>query len=113
MWLTKIGTPVASTNREDRELCDDDGGTDGGCDFFGGLDSKSDMTFAVTNDHDGLEPSSLTSTSLLLDGFDLQRACQYCSKVEIVAVNSYLHHLILELGKEPIDNLVFFDRKGV
>lgn len=76
MWLTEVGTPVASANRKDRELSDDDGSTDGSCDFFGGLDSESDVTFAVTNDHNGLESSSLTGTSLLLDRLDLRRARQ-------------------------------------
>lgn len=70
--LTEVGTPVASSNGQNGEFGDDDGGTDGSCDFFGGLDTETDVTLAVTNDHDGLEPGSLTGTGLLLDGFDLR-----------------------------------------
>ena len=84
MRLTEVGTPVTTSDRKDRELGDDDGGADGGCDFFGGLDTETDVTLAVTNDHDGLESGTLTSTSLLLDGFDLDK--------------SMLEHLILRLS---------------
>ena len=69
--LTEVGTPVAATNWHDRELGNDDGSTDGRCDFLGRLDSESDMALAVSDDHDGLEASTLTSTSLLLHGLDL------------------------------------------
>lgn len=44
MWRTKVSTPVASSDGEDREFGDDDGGTDGGCDFFRGLDAQTDVT---------------------------------------------------------------------
>ena len=71
MRFTEVGTPVSTSNRKDGEFGNDNGGTNGGCDFFGGLDSETDVTFVVANDHDGLESSSLTGTSLFLDGFDL------------------------------------------
>ena len=71
MWLTKVGTPVASSDGEDGQLGDDDGCSDGGCDFLGGLDAETDVTLRVTDDNDGLESSSLTGTSLLLDRLDL------------------------------------------
>jgi hypothetical protein len=45
VWRTEVGTPVASSDGEDRKFSDDDGGPDGGCDFFRGLDSQTDMTF--------------------------------------------------------------------
>lgn len=43
--LTEVGTPVASSNRQDRQLGDDDGGADGGCDFLRGLNAETDVTF--------------------------------------------------------------------
>lgn len=75
--LTKVGTPVATSDWDDGELRDDDGGTDGSCDFLGGLDAKTDVALAVTNDHDGLETGALTGTGLLLDRLDLWSIDQY------------------------------------
>jgi hypothetical protein len=69
--FTEVGTPVASSDGKDGELRDNDGGTDGSCNFLGCLDAESDMTLAVTDDNDGLESSSLTGTGLFLDGLDL------------------------------------------
>jgi hypothetical protein len=69
--LTKVGTPVTSSDGDDAELGDDDGGTDGGSDFLGGLDAETDVALGVTNDDNGLESGSLTGTGLLLDGLDL------------------------------------------
>lgn len=43
--VTEVGTPVASSDGQDRELGDDDGGADGGCDFFGGLDAETNVAF--------------------------------------------------------------------
>ena len=71
--FTKVGAPVPSSNREDGEFGNDDGGTDSSCDFLGGLDTETDVAFAVANDHNSLESSSLTGTGLLLDGFDLEQ----------------------------------------
>lgn len=71
MRLTKVGTPVTSTDGENAELGDGDGGTDSGSDFLGGLDTETDVTLGVTDDNDGLEAGTLTGTGLLLDGFDL------------------------------------------
>lgn len=73
MRLTEVGTPVTSSDGQDREFGDDDGGTDGGCDFFGGLDTETNVTLTVTDDNDGLESGTLTGTGLLLDRFDLHR----------------------------------------
>jgi hypothetical protein len=69
--LTKVGTPVTSSDGDDAQLGDDDGGTDSSGDFLGGLDSETDVALGVTNDDDGLESGSLTGTGLLLDGLDL------------------------------------------
>lgn len=74
--LTKVGTPVTATDGENSELGNDDGGTDGGSDFLGGLDSETDVALRVTDDNDGLETGTLTGTGLLLDGLDL-----YCESI--------------------------------
>jgi hypothetical protein len=68
---TEVGTPVASSDGDDAELGDDDGGTDSRGDFLGGLDTKTNVALRVTNDDDGLESGSLTGTGLLLDRLDL------------------------------------------
>jgi hypothetical protein len=90
--LTKGRSPVTTTNGDDRELGKDDGTTDSSGNFLGALDTKTDMAVAVTDDNESLETGTLTSTSLLLDGGNL-------------------HNLILELGKEVVNNLVFLDGK--
>jgi hypothetical protein len=41
---TEVGTPVASSDGEDGKFGDDNGGTNGSCDFFRGLDSETDVT---------------------------------------------------------------------
>lgn len=71
MRLTEVGTPVTATDGENAQLGDDDGGTDGSSDFLGGLDTETNVALGVTDDNDGLEAGTLTSTGLLLDGLDL------------------------------------------
>jgi len=71
VWVSKGGTPVPTTDRENGELCNDDGGADSSGDFLGGLDSETNMSFTVTDNNDGLETGTLTGTSLLLDRFNL------------------------------------------
>lgn len=68
---TKVVTPVSATDGDNAELGNDDGGTDGGSDFLGGLDTETDVALGVTNDDDGLETGTLTGTGLLLNGLDL------------------------------------------
>jgi hypothetical protein len=68
---TKVGTPVTTTDGENAQLGDDDGGTDGSGDFLGGLDTETNVSLRVTNDNDSLETGALTGTGLLLDGLDL------------------------------------------
>jgi len=69
--LTKVGAPVTSSDWNDGELGDDDGGADGSGDFLGGLDTETDVASGVTDDNDGLEAGTLTGTGLLLDRLDL------------------------------------------
>lgn len=71
MWLSKGGTPVPTTDRENGELGNDDGSADSSSDFLGGLDSETNMSLTVTDNNDSLEPGTLTGTSLLLDRFNL------------------------------------------
>ena len=71
--LSKVGSPVSSTDWHDGEFGEDDGATDGGSDFLGALDPETDVAVAVTNDDKGLESGTLTGTGLLLDGLDLLR----------------------------------------
>ena len=94
MRLTEVGAPVASSDGDDTELGNDDGGADGGRDFLGGLDAETDVSLGVTDDDDGLEAGALTGTGLLLDGLDL-------------------HDLVLELGEEEVDDLVLLDGERV
>lgn len=82
MRVTKRCTPVPSSNRQDTQFRDDDGGADSGGYFFGGLDAETDVAFRVANDNNGLESGTLTGASLLLDGLDLyahQTASAICS----------------------------------
>jgi hypothetical protein len=69
--LTEVGTPVTSPDGQNAELGNDDSSTDGGSDFLGGLDTETNVTLGVTDDNNGLETGTLTSTGLLLDGLDL------------------------------------------
>ena len=71
MRVTQRRAPVSSSNWQDTQLGDDDGGTDGSSDFFGGLDAQTDVAFRISNDNNGLESSTLTSAGLLLDRLDL------------------------------------------
>lgn len=68
---TEVGAPVTTTDGDDAELGDDDGGADGGSHLLGGLDAETDVALRVTDDNDGLEARTLTGTGLLLDGLDL------------------------------------------
>jgi hypothetical protein len=70
--LTEVGTPVTSSDWNDAELGDDDSGADGSRNFLGCLDSETDVAFRVSDNNDGLESSSLTSTRLFLDWLNLK-----------------------------------------
>lgn len=90
--LTEVGTPVTPTDRNDGELSEDDGATDGSRDFLRALYTETDVAVEVADRNERLEARALTSTGLLLDGHDL-------------------HDLIFELGEEEIDDLVLLDGK--
>ena len=88
---TQVGSPVSTTDGEDRQLGEDDGSTDGGGDLLGALDTETAVTVSVTDNNEGLEAGTLTGTGLLLDRHDL-------------------HDLILQrVTQELVDDLVLFD----
>ena len=70
--LANSVTPVSTADGDDRELGVDDSSTDGCCHFLGALHTETNMAVSVANSNEGLEARALTSTSLLLDGHDLQ-----------------------------------------
>jgi hypothetical protein len=69
---TQVGTPVTSSDWQNTQLCNDDGGADSSCDFLGGLDTESNVSLRITDDNDGLKSGTLTGTSLLLNRLDLK-----------------------------------------
>ena len=70
--VTKVGTPVTTTDGHNAELGNDDGSANSCSDFFGGLDAQANVAFRVSDDNDGLESSTLTRPGLFLDGLDLR-----------------------------------------
>lgn len=136
MGSTKVVTPVAAADGDDAELGDDDRRADGGRNLLRGLDAETDVALGVTNDDNGLEPGALTGTGLLLDGLDLyalkkipRSAIRSNSSIVPLEPRSlsnlgpsapghllghpHLHDLILELGKEVVDDLVLLDGERV
>lgn len=67
------------------------------------------MTFAVSNDNDSFESSSLAGASLLLNRFDL--LCVSFLDAIWMFCAAYLHDFVLQLWQEPINNLILFDGK--
>lgn len=72
MWFTHHGSPVASSDRDDGKLGDNDSRSDGVGDFFGAFNSETDMAVVVSNDDGSLEPGSLTGTGLFLNWLDFE-----------------------------------------
>jgi hypothetical protein len=70
--LADLVTPVSTTDWDNRQLGQNDGTTDGSCDFLAALDTQADVAVAVTDSNESLEASTLTSTGLLLDGHNFQ-----------------------------------------
>lgn len=80
------------------------------------------MSLRITDNDDGLESGALTSTSLLLDGLDLQLKKLSVSKflnpfaicsARVCGYPAHLHNLILQLWQEEIHDLVLFDWQRV
>lgn len=70
--FTKFGTPVSSSDWNNRKLSQNNSRSDGVGDFFGTLDSESDVSGVISDDDGGLESSSLTGSGLFLNRFDFQ-----------------------------------------
>ena len=118
MRKTQVCTPVASSNWQNAQLSDDNGSTDGSCDFLGCLDTETNVSLRIANNNDSLESSSLTGTSLLLDGLDLyliESSASTSPNLPLLSLPgiSYLHNLILQLWQEEVDNLVLLDGQRV
>lgn len=91
---TQVGAPVTSSDRDDGQLGDDDGTSDGVGQFLGSLDTQTNVTVVVTKDHDDLHSGSLTSSGLLLNRDDG-------------------HDLFLQVWQQVVDDLVLLDWQGV
>ena len=86
MGLTESSTPVSSADRQDAKLCNNDCGTDGGSDFFGCLDSQTDMALGISNNDNGLESSTLAGSGLFLDRLNLDVQKNNISNHSVVAM---------------------------
>lgn len=86
-------TPVTSSNRDDRQLGDNDRTSDSRSDFLGNLDTETDVSVEITDGDESLESGSLTGRGLLLDGRDR-------------------HDFVLQRGQELVDDLELLDGQG-
>ena len=93
MGLTKSSTPVTSPHRDNTQLGQNDRTPNSGRNLLSTLHTQPNVSIKVTNSNERLKPRPLTSLSLFLDRHNL-------------------HHLILQLGEEEIDDLVFLDGEG-
>jgi len=92
--FTDLVSPVASADRDNRQLGENDSASDGSGHLLGAFDAETNVAVVISNGDKSLEPRSLTGTSLLLDGHDLQ-------------------DLVLQArAQEIIDDFAFLDRKG-
>ena len=88
--VTEHRAPVAATHGYCRELCKNDGTTDGGGNLLCALDTKTDVAVLVADNDKGLEARALSGGGLLLHGHDL-------------------HYFVLQGGQEHVDDLVLLD----
>jgi len=79
MDRTELITPIASTHWNKLKFGSHKGTLNSNLDFFGYLDSETDMAILISNDNDGLEAGSLTSHSLLLNGNNLHDFIRKCA----------------------------------
>ena len=70
--LAELCSPETASHGNNGELGHDDGAADGGGNFLTALHAEPDVAVVVTDGHESLEPSSLSSPGLLLDRHDLQ-----------------------------------------
>jgi hypothetical protein len=107
--LSEVAAPVSSTDGNDAELGDDDGGADRSSDFLGRLDAKADVALRVSDDDNGLEPGALAGASLLLHRLDLENGEHLSGQRQV----AYLHDLVLQLRQEEVHDLVLLDGQRV
>jgi hypothetical protein len=62
--LADLVAPVATADRDNGELGEDDGATDSSGNLLGALDAKAKVAVRVANDDKGLEAGALTGTRL-------------------------------------------------
>lgn len=72
MSRTYLAAPITTTNRDDGKLCGNNGSTNSGGDFLRTFHTQTNVTIVVSDSDESLETSTLTGTSLLLNGSDLQ-----------------------------------------
>ena len=94
VWSTKLVPPVAHADRNHRQLCQNDGSSNGSRYLLRAFDAQTHMPVAVTHGNEGLEPCPLTSTRLLLDWHDLEY---------------FIFQRVLE---EEVNDLCLFDGNG-
>merc|ERR1719340_53399 len=93
VWSTDLVTPEPSPHRDDGELSQDDGATDGCGHLLGALHTKPNMAVVVSNSYESLEPGPLASPGLFLN-------------------RHYLQNLVLQSGSdEHVDDLMLFNWK--
>ena len=74
MWFTHHGSPVASSDRDDGKLGDNDSRSDGVGDFFGAFNSETDMAVVVSNDDGSLEPKKVKHAKSKFERLNLNMA---------------------------------------
>lgn len=62
MWESDLVTPVSSADWDNGELGSNDSSADGGSNFFGALDSKSDVSGVISDSNESLEAGTLSGT---------------------------------------------------
>lgn len=72
MWFTDFVSPISTTNWNNRQFSQNDGTTDGCGNFFAALNTKTDVTIAITDSNESLKTCTLTSTGLFLDWHNFQ-----------------------------------------
>ena len=72
MGLANLVPPVASLNRDDGKLGQDDGPMDGSSYLLGALSTQTDVSIVIPDGNKCLEPGPLARMGLLLQGHNLQ-----------------------------------------
>ena len=104
MGLADLVPSVASSHRDDGQLGQDDGPTDGSGYFLGALDTQTNVSVVIPNGNKCLEPGPLASMGLLLHGHNLQNLIlEGCSQEKVNNLR------LLDGQREKVDLLQRFD----